>query len=607
MSQRYGANEPPTQGKVLVRTTVGDIDLELWPKEAPLAARNFCQLCLEGYYDGLAFHRVVKDFMAQTGDPSGTGTGGESIYGKHFKDEVHSRIRFNRAGQVAMASIGDQPNSNGSQFFITLGPSSWLDQKHTIFAKVTGNTIYNVLKLNEVEVGEDDAPLGNPPRILSTEVLANPFDDIVIRSTAQQRAVEAAEKRALKEAKRKRKKTKHLDKANENLMTFAGIEDEAEDQDDNGGKTDDEDKTGGQRGTEGIGNQTVSLLRQGELAAERKEGRVQQPSPLNAVADDDRTLLDSGREKSPSTQIGSELDVDVKKNKAELEKHEKARGKHEKREKREKREKHAKREKREKQERLEKHEKRGNRESRDKHERDEKPNKREKHSKRSKHGKEKRSDRGVSLSETESRQGHDEHTKSGVKRPRLESEELLEVPFSSSAQSKSRELEEEARALREEIRAAQSLKNPGSSDEKAATSKAPMSALEQRRAKFLQKKKPSKNRQDTTLAKLELFNSKLREANRKNVGAEFQSVPTDQTRDSKEEYRGGIGENKMEDESMQGKESSLAWMSTQLKFKKHIDDQFRLKEESLPAVEVTVLDSNTQSGRLKIEELSRGR
>ncbi|CAB1352176.1 unnamed protein product [Coregonus sp. 'balchen'] len=133
MSNIY-IQEPPSNGKVLIKTSAGDIDIELWSKEAPKAARNFVQLCLEGYYDGTPFHRVVPEFIVQGGDPTGTGTGGESIYGRPFKDEFHSRLRFNRRGLVAMANAG--PHDNGSQFFFTLGRADELNNKHTIFGKV---------------------------------------------------------------------------------------------------------------------------------------------------------------------------------------------------------------------------------------------------------------------------------------------------------------------------------------------------------------------------------------------------------------------------------------------------------------------------------------
>uniref|UniRef100_UPI0037E9BE4C spliceosome-associated protein CWC27 homolog isoform X1 n=1 Tax=Semicossyphus pulcher TaxID=241346 RepID=UPI0037E9BE4C len=179
MSNIY-IQEPPTNGKVLLKTSAGDIDIELWSKEAPKACRNFVQLCMEGYYDGTMFHRVVPEFIVQGGDPRGTGEGGESIYGRPFKDEFHSRLRFNRRGLVAMANAG--PHDNGSQFFFTLGRADELNNKHTIFAKVTGDTVYNMLRLAEVECDHDERPL-NPHKIKIAEVLHSPFDDIIPRET----------------------------------------------------------------------------------------------------------------------------------------------------------------------------------------------------------------------------------------------------------------------------------------------------------------------------------------------------------------------------------------------------------------------------------------
>uniref|UniRef100_A0A8C7ZXH5 Spliceosome-associated protein CWC27 homolog n=1 Tax=Oryzias sinensis TaxID=183150 RepID=A0A8C7ZXH5_9TELE len=179
MSNIY-IQEPPTNGKVLLKTSAGEIDIELWSKEAPKASRNFVQLCMEGYYDGTIFHRVVQDFIIQGGDPTGTGTGGESVYGRPFKDEFHSRLRFIRRGLVAMANAG--PHDNGSQFFFTLARADELNNKHTIFGKVTGDTVYNLLRLAQVECDKDERPL-RPHKIRCAEVLHNPFDDIVPRET----------------------------------------------------------------------------------------------------------------------------------------------------------------------------------------------------------------------------------------------------------------------------------------------------------------------------------------------------------------------------------------------------------------------------------------
>ncbi|KAK3611962.1 hypothetical protein CHS0354_011620 [Potamilus streckersoni] len=181
MSNIY-IQEPATYGKVLLETSVGDIDIELWSKEAPKACRNFVQLCLEGYYDKTIFHRVVPDFIVQGGDPTGTGQGGESVYGKPFKDEFHSRLRFVRRGLVAMANAG--PNDNGSQFFFTMASTPELQNKHTIFGKVTGDTVFNILRLQECEIGANERPL-YPHKILKTKVLSNPFDDIIPRWTSK--------------------------------------------------------------------------------------------------------------------------------------------------------------------------------------------------------------------------------------------------------------------------------------------------------------------------------------------------------------------------------------------------------------------------------------
>lgn len=224
MSQIY-VLEPPTKGKVVLRTTLGDLDVELWPKEAPKAVRNFVQLCMEGYYDGTIFHRVIKDFMAQGGDPTGTGEGGESIYGHPFKDEFHSRLKFNHRGLLACANQ-NKPNTNGSQFFVTLDRADHCDRQYTIFGKVTGDTIYNLLRFNELDVGADDRP-EQPPVLTRADVLWNPFEDIVPRvdRDAKEAAAKAEAERRDREAKAAAKKAA---KKNFSLMSFG---DEAEEED----------------------------------------------------------------------------------------------------------------------------------------------------------------------------------------------------------------------------------------------------------------------------------------------------------------------------------------------------------------------------------------
>ena len=134
---------------VVLETNVGKIELKLFPEVAPLAVENFVTHVKNGYYNGLIFHRVIKGFMIQGGDPTGTGRGGESIWHKDFKDEFAPNVVFDRPYLLAMANRG--PVTNGSQFFITLAPTGWLNGKHTIFGEVIkGQDV--VKKIENVDV-----------------------------------------------------------------------------------------------------------------------------------------------------------------------------------------------------------------------------------------------------------------------------------------------------------------------------------------------------------------------------------------------------------------------------------------------------------------------
>ncbi|OAE24883.1 hypothetical protein AXG93_2931s1260 [Marchantia polymorpha subsp. ruderalis] len=129
---------------------------QLYVKHAPKTCRNFIELSRRGYYEDVRFHRVIKDFMAQTGDPTNTGRGGESIYGAKFEDEIHRDLKHTGAGILSMANSG--PNTNGSQFFLTLAPTPWLDGKHTIFGRVCRGM--EVLKrLGNVQTDKNDRPV----------------------------------------------------------------------------------------------------------------------------------------------------------------------------------------------------------------------------------------------------------------------------------------------------------------------------------------------------------------------------------------------------------------------------------------------------------------
>ncbi|OCF44803.1 peptidyl-prolyl isomerase CWC27 [Kwoniella heveanensis CBS 569] len=220
MSNLY-VTEPATNGKVIFDTTGGEIEVELWGKEAPKAVRNFLALTMEGYYDGVIFHRIVPGFIIQSGDPTGTGMGGESFYGEPFEDEIHPRLKFNRRGLLGMANNG-QRHTNTSQFFFTLDKADELTNKHTLFGKIVGNTIYNVVDLGKLDIDAEERPVV-PPKIKGIRIIENPFDDIVPRITAAERkAQQKARLEAKKELEFREKRAKA--KKNTGLLSFGDSE-----------------------------------------------------------------------------------------------------------------------------------------------------------------------------------------------------------------------------------------------------------------------------------------------------------------------------------------------------------------------------------------------
>lgn len=118
--------------KIKIETTMGDIYADLYEKDVPKTVENFVKLAKKGFYDGIIFHRVIPQFMLQTGDPTGTGMGGP---GYSFDDEFAPNLRHDKPGVLSMANSG--PNTNGSQFFITQVPTPWLDNRHSVFGQVT--------------------------------------------------------------------------------------------------------------------------------------------------------------------------------------------------------------------------------------------------------------------------------------------------------------------------------------------------------------------------------------------------------------------------------------------------------------------------------------
>jgi peptidylprolyl isomerase len=144
------------QSIVVFETNQGNVEIKLYPEVAPKTCENFIGLVNKGYYNGLIFHRVIKGFMIQGGDPTGTGRGGESLWGRDFEDEVTPSVQFNKAGLLAMANRG--PSTNGSQFFITTVPTPHLNMNHTIFGEVVSGMDV-IQAIENTRVGPGDKPV----------------------------------------------------------------------------------------------------------------------------------------------------------------------------------------------------------------------------------------------------------------------------------------------------------------------------------------------------------------------------------------------------------------------------------------------------------------
>ncbi|KAI0386141.1 hypothetical protein F5Y04DRAFT_116396 [Hypomontagnella monticulosa] len=174
------------KGYARIETNLGDLNIELQTEYAPRAVWNFTRLAQKGYYKGVAFHRNIKNFMIQGGDPTGTGRGGTSIWGKNFQDEFDGPLTHDSRGIISMANKGK--NTNSSQFFITYRPVKHLDRKHTIFGKVAGGM--DVLKKMEaVDTDGSDRPL-NKIFIKDIVVYLDPFDEFLKQKAERDKVAE---------------------------------------------------------------------------------------------------------------------------------------------------------------------------------------------------------------------------------------------------------------------------------------------------------------------------------------------------------------------------------------------------------------------------------
>mmetsp|Transcript_59351 Transcript_59351/g.87020 ORF Transcript_59351/g.87020 Transcript_59351/m.87020 type:complete len:586 (-) Transcript_59351:44-1801(-) len=187
------------KGYVQMKTTHGDLNLEIRADFVPATAENFLTLCAKNFYKDTKFHRSIKNFMIQGGDPTGTGKGGESCWGGKFDDEFDSRLKHSGRGLLSMANSG--LNTNGSQFFITFKSCGHLDNKHSVFGSVVGG-LDILARLEAIETDSTDTPT-QEIKILETIVFVNPFETDLKQYLDEKTEKEEAEK---KEAERKRKR-----------------------------------------------------------------------------------------------------------------------------------------------------------------------------------------------------------------------------------------------------------------------------------------------------------------------------------------------------------------------------------------------------------------
>ncbi|XP_075960485.1 RING-type E3 ubiquitin-protein ligase PPIL2 [Anarhichas minor] len=203
------------KGYVRLHTNKGDLNLELHCDKVPKAGENFTRLCKKGYYDGTVFHRSIRNFMIQGGDPTGTGTGGESFWGKPFKDEFKPNLSHTGRGVLSMANSG--PNTNKSQFFITFRSCIYLDRKHTVFGRIVGG----FEALTAMENVESDPKSDKPKseiKIITATVFVDPYEEAdaqiaAERETELQKQEEEKQQTSIAQQKAKEKQAPKTFKA----------------------------------------------------------------------------------------------------------------------------------------------------------------------------------------------------------------------------------------------------------------------------------------------------------------------------------------------------------------------------------------------------------
>jgi len=170
---RKVAKQTDKKGYVRLHTNMGDLNIELHCDIVPKTCDNFLQLSETGYYDNTIFHRLIPGFMIQGGDPTGTGKGGKSIWGRHFEDEISNKLQHHGRGILSMANSGK--DTNNSQFFITFAPCMHLNFKHTVFGRVVGGN-ETLAKMERVETDKEEKPM-EEIKINKVTIFTNPFTE----------------------------------------------------------------------------------------------------------------------------------------------------------------------------------------------------------------------------------------------------------------------------------------------------------------------------------------------------------------------------------------------------------------------------------------------
>lgn len=301
MSQVY-ATEPSTSGLVIFETTHGPLEIQLWCRECPMTTRLFLQLCTDGYYDNMVFHRIVPDFLIQTGAIRQHNTSSsqaatmddkyrQAVNAQEALDrrkyEVHSRLRFNHRGQVAMAlGVDDEDSAEiQPQFFVTLDEAPHVNGKHVLFGTITGPTMFNALRIGRTDVDEttyQPTDMEHAPRVLSVKIVENPlFTDLVPQEHVPWKGKPQEEEPA------KTRKKKRKGKKNVNVLSFGNELEEEDGMDSTGIKSSHDvivDKSLSNQVDEKVQDAVITAGNQVVKVKSQPEGKKEEEKPKLPIA-----------------------------------------------------------------------------------------------------------------------------------------------------------------------------------------------------------------------------------------------------------------------------------------------------------------------------------